>query len=616
MTVRRVTLLPLLCLLSACVATDDGVGPQLGVQVYHLTGSGPEAGLPATADTLRIMLISDGEVFPEFSRSVVSLEDLDGDGSNDREIAVEVPPDRPVSIAIHAKQATTVLATARVDGLVVSNGARRYVGMTFTEIGRFTKLPETLSSGRFAHAAALIAEEGRVLVTGGFTVGAQTTCPAALASAEACFSLQATNEAFIVDTSDFSVYPTQSPMLQARALHTATALGDGRVLIAGGVSTAVLGLMRVDGVDSNFELRPQIEPTTGFEATARTFEIFDPTLNAEEVDEGRDGDPQAGGFIGAPGQSGLAGQMNAPRYAHAATLLPGSTDEVMLVGGQGSAETAVSGEIFSLDRAGGSGFLYPPTLFADTSLPREWPAAATSSTHVYVLGGALDQATDSELLERWSAGEPPTPGGSFSNLPNCTGWDMQPRPRNAISAASAVIFGRPTQRILVAGWLGPLCTDSGLVESYDGTYACSPSTYASRSFTVGLTECTIGQIQSQGSAAGHLFGPAAAMPNGQALIIGGLTDGQLNVTRQVELLSGQFTSGSNLAEHTGDDVPLEEARAWHTATTLHGGRVLVVGGMNFNFSGTDLIPSGITANPTLEIYDPGWDPSTANSSGE
>ena len=62
----------------------------------------------------------------------------------------------------------------------------------------------------------------------------------------------------LVDPADGSVYPTLAPMLRARALHTSTALGDGRILIAGGVSGAILGLERVSGEFGGFEYRPHI----------------------------------------------------------------------------------------------------------------------------------------------------------------------------------------------------------------------------------------------------------------------------------------------------------------------------------------------------------------------
>lgn len=626
MIAKRALLLPVLMLLS-CVAPSSEEGTSFGMEVLNLTGSGPQSGLPPEVDTLRILVMEGDTILQEYSKSLRGISDLDGNGESDRELAVEIPPDRSIDISLHAKQANTLLATAYIRDVEVNNGGRRYVSAAFTKTNEVYGTeqvapgsPPTLDqlpSGRFGHATALVISDGRALITGGFTVGTATTCPPALATSAICFQLQATNEALLVDTSDFSIIPTRAPMLRARALHTATSLGDGRILIAGGVSSAILGLERVEGVLGGFEYHPHIVTTAGFEATARTFEIFDPALNAEDTDVGHDGDPDAGGFIGNPADAGSPGQMNAPRYLHGATLVPGLDDEVLVVGGQGSAEASVSAELFQLDRAGGSGFLYPPTLMADTSVQRIWPAVATTDTNALVIGGAYPPTTKNQLLERWQPSEPPAAGGLFTPLSSCPGWDIQDRPSHALVGATAVTFGRVSERVLVTGWLGPLCNEpsEGLPatqESYSGTVACSPTTYSSRSFTVGTVDCSFGRLQNPEEA--HLLGPPASMPTGEALIAGGFSDGKLNVTRVVELLTGEFSADSNLAVMDNRSYTMARGRAWFTATTLSSGRVLLVGGMNFVYGTDPDVPQGIDTSTGVEIFDPGWDPAEAATS--
>jgi hypothetical protein len=626
MTVTRAIFLSIAAvLLGACVAPEPEI--QVGVQVSHLTASGPQAGLPTETDTLRFFVIEDGLVTRDYASSWAGLSDLDGNGPSDREAVVEIPPDRPVSLMVHAMKATNVLATARVDGLEVRSGQRRYVDLVFTPIRAVSVFGSALPAGRFGHGAALVATDGRVLVTGGFTVAQAVTCPPQLAAdAESCFQLVATNEAFLVDPSDGSIYPTKTPMLRARAFHTTTTLGDGRVLIAGGVSGVILGLVRVEGRFGQFEYRPRFvpNPADGYELSARTFEVFDPELNAEESDVGRDGDPEAGGFVGAPGEPTVPGQMNTPRFLHAATLLPGSDTDVMLVGGMGSAESPASAEIFRLERAGGSGFQFPPTRFVDQTLERVWPVAATTADQVVVIGGVWPpagagdpQIGPEDILERWSAGSPPTPGGAFAAASACPGWAATSRPENALVGAAAVVFGRDTQRILVSGWMGPLCTEPpegspATIESYTGTVSCSSTTFAGRSFTLGTADCSFAAINNPG--VGHLLAPVAALPDGGALQAGGFSDGSLHVTSRVEVLTGEFRAGTNLAVRNESlDLDLSRGRAWHTATTLNGGRVLFVGGMNFVFDAAGLVPRSVELSGAVEVYDPGWDPSPASA---
>lgn len=617
MTVSRAFFLAMTAVvIGACVSPEPEI--QVGMAVSHLTASGPQAGLPPTTDTLRFVVIEGGVVTRDYASSWAGLRDLDGNGSQDREAIVEIPPDRPVSLVVHAMQATNLLATARIDALEVANGQRRYVDLTFTPVSSVAPLGSALPAGRFGHAAALVETDGRVLITGGFTTAAPVACPPQLAGAVVCFQLVATNEAYLFNPADGTVVPTVAPMLRNRALHTATSLGDGRILITGGVSGAILGLERIGG-DALSELRPRLvpNPPEGFELSARTFEIFDPLLNAEAVDVGRDGDPQAGGFAGAPGEPTTPGQLNTPRFLHAATLLPGSDTDVMLAGGQGTAESSRSAEIFRLERAGGSGFQFPPTLLSDPSIDRVWPAAATTTDHVVVIGGvwpprsAADPRIGPEdLLERWSAGAVPTPNGVFEGVASCPGWQATSRPSSALVGASALVFGRTTQRILVSGWFGPLC--AGGVESYEGTEPCMASRLASRSFTIGAADCSIASINNPSNA--FQLGAIAPLPDGGAIRAGGFSNGALQVTDDVEILTGEFQAGTNLALRNDRlDLTLGRGRAWHTATALLGGRVLFTGGMNFvvNTAGQ---PIGIELSTALEIFDPGVDPAASAAS--
>jgi len=104
----------------------------------------------------------------------------------------------------------------------------------------------------------------------------------------------------------------------ARWEHTATLLGDGTVLIAGGfngVATWTLAPFGKLAGDTGSWM-----PTSG--VIGNTAEVFDPAANAG-----------AGGFTAVPTT------MNAARFGHTATLLTTGTNsgDVLIVGGFGGA---------------------------------------------------------------------------------------------------------------------------------------------------------------------------------------------------------------------------------------------------------------------------------------
>jgi len=116
----------------------------------------------------------------------------------------------------------TVLADGRVllTGGIGYNGPLDTAEMYNPTTGQFTMLVAHMSLERFAHTATLL-DDGRVLIVGGYREGFAKT----LAEAE------------IFDPADNSFTRLESEMNVGRALHTATLLPDGRVLIAGGTDS-------------------------------------------------------------------------------------------------------------------------------------------------------------------------------------------------------------------------------------------------------------------------------------------------------------------------------------------------------------------------------------------
>ena len=125
-----------------------------------------------------------------------------------------------------AQPRESAVSVALDDGRVLVIGGRTAAGPVATvealnADGSLTVLP-SMSAPRVGHTAVLLAD-GSVLVAGGTTVVAtdQGTVEAPTASAE-------------IFAPGSNTWSAASPLAVARSGHTATALADGRVLIAGG----------------------------------------------------------------------------------------------------------------------------------------------------------------------------------------------------------------------------------------------------------------------------------------------------------------------------------------------------------------------------------------------
>jgi hypothetical protein len=211
----------------------------------------------------------------------------------------------------------------------------------------------TMTNRRYAQTSTLL-QDGAVLITGGFSFDSSDcdnddTSPA-VASAE------------IYDPSHGSFAPTGS-MSEVRGGHTATLLTNGKVLIAGGDNIGgddVLPFFQVDGSVTTEVYDPAtgLFSSTGNMVTPRVGQTATLLGNGDVLIAGGWNASQNASIAGAElyqpatGAFTSTGSMNSPRAGHTATLLP---DGKVLIAGGAQDRTLVSSDTAEIyDPATGS----------------------------------------------------------------------------------------------------------------------------------------------------------------------------------------------------------------------------------------------------------------------
>jgi hypothetical protein len=188
----------------------------------------------------------------------------------------------------------------------------------------------TMSIARAAHAAVLLESglPGRVLITGGVTGGSISVFP--------------TQTAEVYDPLHKVFSPLSGQMNDARALHSATALANGKVLLVGGFTRFASTINGGSGTMSSL-----------FGSTLKSAEIYDPVADTFTCVPGK----------GTGGQN-CAAAMKIARAAHTATLFPSGPleDQVLIAGGLGASKpNATSTELKEAE-------LYNPTVNSFTKV--------------------------------------------------------------------------------------------------------------------------------------------------------------------------------------------------------------------------------------------------------
>lgn len=357
-------------------------------------------------------------------------------------------------------------------------------------------------------------------------------------------------------------------MTVPRALHAATAMGDGRVLICGGTANAQVG-----GVLASAEIYDPVAETflpaasmssarqghtatllpkgqvlitggsqnVGFRSELASAEIYD---------------PQSGIFR-------ATGSMNTPREGHTATLL--RDGRVLIAGGSpNGVNTTDSAEIY--DPARGQFIATSPM-----TVPREaHTATLLRNGKVLIAGGGRGGMPGGYIAYDTAEIFDPTLG-TFSALAAHMVSDRVGHVAALLNDGRVLIAGGKSGKILMSGfehslfWLAPL--DSA--EVYD------PETSSFRA---------VSPMRKS-----HYLGIATVLPDGDVLITGGWAlKGPVIVGRATAELFHP------VADRFYDPGRLHVPRLEQTATLLPSGQVLIAGGLDAD--------SKVTAS--VEFYAP------------
>jgi hypothetical protein len=564
-------------------------GPDVGMHVTWGLEE-PSTTIPSGVDLLTILVYVGDDPTPMDSASTVeNLMDADENG-RDEVTRANLPTGEELRVVVRGTGPSgNLLYVGHAGPFVLEPGERRYIDLRMLPVGDYGPVDAGVLTGRFLHTATTL-PDGRVLIAGGFTRAMSTTCPATSPAMTRCFDLTGNSEAFVYDPATARFFSVQGGMRQARGGHTATLLGDGRVLVAGGAARAMLLLTPQTAAS---ELVPSFVAMDDGGAAATSFELFLPDDHAEDFDVDRNGDPGRGGFVGAADAPTTLGRLDRARFLHSASTIPGSPNRVVLAGGL-APSAAASWAVFDADRAGGYGVLDSTTtaLGASRTMPSTVTIGAAGHESLWILGGG-EALSNAELADRYSPmggnGNGTTvPAGTMNMFPG-----TMPRPELGLWRPTAYPLGDGTHAIVV-GWLGPACV-SGTTTPVFPTDPVAYDRCGAGTMTRSYTMADTGLATATPVVTPHAFGAGARLSDGSVLVSGGFTGLNLATSMVTSLFAPNVTT-AGIAMETATHPMLRAARAFHTVSALEDRGVLTVGGMGLGSDGASI---AITAAPEV-----------------
>jgi hypothetical protein len=459
-------------------------------------------------------------------------------------------------------------------------------------------LKHPMGAARASHTATEL-RDGRVLVVGGAVPDTQGV-PRGLARAE------------IFDPRARTWTPVAPPST-ARGFHTATLLWDGRVLVAGGSSDGSSALDSVEIFDPSFPLQPWTQApsltTPRAQHTATLLGAGGVLVAGGGADASAEiFDPRSPSPHWTP-----TPPMSSPRQGHTATLLP--SGGVLVAGGAADSMTLLdSAEIFDALSQSWAATAAPSTarvLAAAVLLP---------NGQVLIAGGAADASTllpiaTAEIFDPIAPAWAPAPpmgtvriGHTATALPNGqvliasgdddTGtldsaesfdpssqrWTALPR----LSTSRADHSATPLSdgRVLVAGGHGETSPLTGIALPLDSAELFDPSAPG---------------WSPAGSMASPREGHTATLLADGAVLVAGGSPAQLDISCGASPLNSTDTfRPTSPSPGFRSAPPMNIPRANHVAAQLPDGRVLVAGGYS---------DSAETVSASAETFDatvPAW----------
>jgi galactose oxidase-like protein len=455
-------------------------------------------------------------------------------------------PDVPLNITVGIGTSPISVALSPTSAFVALNGSTKFVA-TVTNDQPNGNVDWTLTLNGLACS---VAECGSVSPITTMT-GALTTYTAPANVPTASIALIATTvdgtppatatATVTVGTQRF--VPTVGSMESARSYHTATLIGGGNVLIAGGIDSAGKALASAELFDFTGLFTPTVSMQIARSRHTATLLNDGRVLLTGGLDS--NSHPLASAELLDPAHGTVTptqGNMNSPRAYHTATLLADGT--VLVTGGFDGTNGLATAELF--DPANGGTFtptkgsMESPRFDHTATLLEHGPALTNGK--VLVTGGSKLNRTQYATAELFD----PANGGTFTP----TQGHMETS--RAFHTATLLIDGT----VLVTG---------GLVTVARNTYADLATAELFDPANGGMFTPTQSSLNFARDS--HT---ATLLNDGTVLVTGGFDRNTALATAELFNPTGTFLRTADMAT----------PRANHTATLLTNGAVLVTGGVD------------------------------------
>ena len=417
-------------------------------------------------------------------------------------------------------------------------------------------------------AAATTAITGAGLTIGTVTQGSSSTVPAGSVISESPIAgtfVSSGTAVNLVISSTFTALT--STMVVGRAHHSATLLPNGKVLIAGGFSSNILGGPALntaelyDPAADTFTALTALMRLTRTSHTATLLPSGQVLLAGGQTDNNNgDGtstaelyDPVANTF------TALTAKLSTPRGGHTATLLPNG--KVLLAGGYNNSSVSLS-----------SAEAYDPVAQTFTALtatmtsPRSEHAATLLPNGKTLLTGG---------------------GSSHTTVNTAEVYDPTANTFTAVTATMTSTRAGHTSSLLPSGLV--LLTGGGTVLSFTASVLLNTAELYD---PVANTFTSIAAAMTTARA----IHTATLLPNGSLLLTGGgntvVSPGPFVVLNTAEVFKALPPPANTFTPLT---ATMASVRGLHTATLLPNGKVVLTGGIK------DITLAAIN---TAELYDP------------